>query len=239
MLSQEDNELITNTNRGTPMGEVFRRFWIPVLMSEELPGPDCTPVRVQILGETLTAFRDTLGRIGLIDANSPHRGAPTFFGRNEDCGLRCLYHGWKYDVDGNCVDMPNIPQEEAESYRRRIHILSYPCFEGGNLVWAYMGPPDRKPPVPEFEWLNLPKDHIYVSKFQIDCNYLQAMEGDFDDSHAIFLHSTLNLTSDRPRGNPAPRIPPGRQLSDLGAFGWKESDSGFFFTTVRPPRNGR
>ena len=109
MLSVEDNELITNTDRGTPMGELFRRYWIPALLSEELPGADCNPVRVRMLGEDLVAFRDSKGRPGVIDAYCPHRGAPMFFGRNEEEGIRCLYHGWKFDVNGDCLEMPNIP----------------------------------------------------------------------------------------------------------------------------------
>jgi phenylpropionate dioxygenase-like ring-hydroxylating dioxygenase large terminal subunit len=112
MLSKEDNELITNTNPGTPMGELFRRFWLPVALAEELGGPDCVPVRVRVMGEDMVAFRDTHGRVGLLDAYCPHRGAPLFFGRNEECGLRCVYHGWKFDVHGQCVDLPNAPEDQ-------------------------------------------------------------------------------------------------------------------------------
>src|SRR5918998_6120570 len=135
MLSKEDNELATNTNRGTPMGELFRRFWLPVALSSELPGPDCTPLRVRILGEDLIAFRDTDGRVGLVDAYCPHRGAPMFFGRNEENGLRCVYHGWKFDVDGECVDMPNEPAES--NFKTKIRTTAYPCREFGGLIWAY------------------------------------------------------------------------------------------------------
>ena len=190
MLSKEDNELVTNTNPGTPMGELFRRFWLPVALAEELPGIDCVPVRVKILGEDLIAFRDTDGRVGLVDAYCPHRGAPLFFGRNEENGLRCVYHGWKYDVDGVCVDLPNAP--EGETFKDKIQIKSYPCVEAGDLIWAFMGPAEKKPPMPGFEWLQLPKSHRYVTKFIESCNYLQAMEGDYDPSHARFLHSNLD-----------------------------------------------
>jgi phenylpropionate dioxygenase-like ring-hydroxylating dioxygenase large terminal subunit len=190
MLSKEDNELITNTDPGTPTGELFRRFWLPVALAEELGGPDGVPVRVRVLGEDLVAFRDTHGRVGLVDAYCPHRGAPLFFGRNEECGLRCVYHGWKFAVDGTCVDLPNAP--EGETFKEKIKLTSYPCVEAGDLLWAYMGPPDQQPPFPEFEWTKLPKAHRYVSKFRLECNYLQAMEGDYDPSHARFLHSTLS-----------------------------------------------
>ena len=189
MLAKEDNELITNTNRGTPMGELFRRFWLPVALSEELPGPDCMPVRVRVLGEDLIAFRDTDGKVGLVDAYCPHRGAPMFFGRNEEDGLRCVYHGWKFDVTGDCVDLPNAP--EGDTYKDKVKIKSYPCEDQGDLIWAYMGPAEKQPPFPEFEWTKLPKSHRYVTKFVEQCNYLQAMEGDYDPSHARFLHSTL------------------------------------------------
>jgi nitrite reductase/ring-hydroxylating ferredoxin subunit len=190
VLSQEDNALITNTDRGTPMGDVFRRFWLPVMLAEELPTPDCQPVRVKILNEDLIGFRGTDGRVGLVDAYCPHRGAPLFFGRNEEDGLRCVYHGWKFDVDGNCVDLPSAP--EGETYREKIEIISYPCVEAGDLIWTYMGPREKQPPFPAFDWLALPQANRYVRKFKLECNYLQAMEGDYDPSHGRFLHSTLS-----------------------------------------------
>jgi phthalate 4,5-dioxygenase oxygenase subunit len=189
LLSATDNETVTNTNRGTPMGDLFRRFWLPVALSSELPGPDCIPLRVKVLGEDLIAFRASNGRVGLMDAYCPHRGAPMFFGRNEENGLRCVYHGWKFDVDGNCVDLPNAP--EGETFKNKIEAKAYPCEDKGDLIWAYMGPKDKKPPFPEFEWTNLTADCRYVSKFRLECNYLQAMEGDYDPSHGRFLHSTL------------------------------------------------
>jgi phthalate 4,5-dioxygenase oxygenase subunit len=190
MLSMEDHDMIVNTNRGTPMGELFRRFWLPVALSEELPGPDSVPLRVKVLGEDLIAFRDTDGRVGLVDAYCPHRGAPMFFGRNEENGLRCVYHGWKFDADGECVDLPNAP--EGDTFRHKIHIKSYPCEDKGDLIWAYMGPAEKKPAFPDFEWTKLPKSHRYVTKFIEQCNYLQAMEGDYDPSHARFLHSVMD-----------------------------------------------
>jgi len=189
MLSPQENELVTNTDRGTPMGELFRRFWLPVALSEEVAGPDCTPVRVQVLGEKLIAFRDSDGRVGLFDAFCPHRGAPLFFGRNEESGLRCVYHGWKFDVSGACVDLPSAA--EGDTFKDKIKVKAYPCVEVAGMVFAYMGPADKRPPFPEFEWAGLPAGHTHVSKFRLECNYLQAMEGDYDPSHASFLHSTL------------------------------------------------
>ena len=195
MLSKEDNELVTNTDPGTPMGELFRRFWIPVALSDELPGPDCIPVKLKILNEDLIAFRDSSGQVGLVDAFCPHRGAPMYFARNEECGIRCVYHGWKFDVGGNCVDLPNTP--EGDTYKNKVRITAYPCQEAGGMVFAYMGPRDRRPPFPAFDFAEVPPANIYVTKFQLECNWLQATEGDFDPSHAVFLHSTLdnNLTN--------------------------------------------
>jgi phenylpropionate dioxygenase-like ring-hydroxylating dioxygenase large terminal subunit len=212
MLSKEDNELVTNTNPGTPMGELFRRFWLPVALSEELPGPDCVPLRVRVLGENLVAIRDSNGRPGVFDAFCPHRGAPLFFGRNEEAGLRCVYHGWKFDVDGNCVDLPNAV--EGATFKDKVKIKCYPSVEAGDLIWAYMGPAEKKPPFPEFEWTKLPKTHRYVTKFVENCNYLQAMEGDYDPSHARFLHSILGSSGADP--SQAYRTPTARA--------WQSSD---------------
>jgi nitrite reductase/ring-hydroxylating ferredoxin subunit len=190
MLTVQDHDIVTNTNKGTPLGELFRRFWLPVALSQELPGPDCAPMRVKVMGEDLIAFRDSEGRPGLVDAYCPHRGAPIFFGRNEENGIRCVYHGWKFDVTGACVDLPNAP--EGETFKNKVQITAYPCEDKGDLIWAYMGPAEKKPPFPDFEWTKLPRSHRYVTKFIEQCNYLQAMEGDYDPSHGRFLHSVLD-----------------------------------------------
>src|SRR5438270_27124 len=137
MLSREDNELLTRIGPGTPMDNVMRRYWMPPLLVTDLPEPDCPPVRVKLLGEELVAFRDSNGRIGLLDEFCPHRLTSLFLGRNEECGLRCVYHGWKFDVEGNCVDMPNEPADSR--FREKIHLQSYPAEEYGGIVWAYMG----------------------------------------------------------------------------------------------------
>ncbi len=214
MLNKEDNELITNIEEGTPMGETFRRFWLPVMLASELPVPDCEPVRIKILAEDLIAFRDTEGRVGLVDAYCPHRGAPMFYGRNEENGLRCVYHGWKFDTEGVCVDLPSAP--EGDTYKDKIKIKRYPCVEAGDLIWAYMGPADKQPPFPRFEWLDLPQSHRYVRKFKLECNYLQAMEGDYDPSHALFLHSTIEDASIPHALNPTALNGLSRQLGRVG-----------------------
>src|ERR671931_185343 len=140
MLSRADNELLTRVGPGTPMGNLLRRFWLPALLSSELSQPDSDPVRVRLLGEDLIAFRDTSGRVGLLAHNCPHRGASLFFSRNEENGLRCVYHGWKFDVEGNCIDMPNEPAES--NFKTKIRTTAYPCREQGGIIWAYMGPPE-------------------------------------------------------------------------------------------------
>ena len=191
MLSAEDNELITRIGPGTAMGDLYRRFWLPVLLAEELPAPDCAPVRLQVLGERLIAFKDSAGRVGVLDQRCPHRQANLFWGRNEEGGLRCAYHGWKYNVEGDCVDLPNAP--EGSVFKEKIHAFAaYRAVERGGFVWTYMGPPDRTPEFPDFELNSVPESHRYISKIFIRGNYLQSMEGDIDSSHVSFLHSRVD-----------------------------------------------
>ena len=150
MLSREDSELLTRVGPGTPMGELMRHFWIPAALSEELPERDGAPLRVRLLSENLVAYRDSTGSVGLVAENCPHRGASLFFGRNEEEGLRCVYHGWKFDTSGACVDMPNEPPES--NFKHKVKVTSYPCEERGGVIWTYMGPRDFKPELPDLEW---------------------------------------------------------------------------------------
>ena len=186
MLSREDNERITRTGAGTPMGETFRRYWVPAALSTELPAPDGAPLRVRLLGEDLVAFRDTGGEVGLVSAFCPHRRAPMFFGRNEEHGLRCVYHGWKFDRAGACVDMPSEPPDLL--FKTKVTIASYPTWEGGGMLWTYMGPPAEQPPPPDYELVRVPPSHRFVSKTLQRCNYLQGLEGGLDSSHATIMH---------------------------------------------------
>jgi phenylpropionate dioxygenase-like ring-hydroxylating dioxygenase large terminal subunit len=187
MLSAERNTLMTRTGPDTPMGRLFRRSWIPALLASELPESDCVPLRVKLLSERLLAWRDSQGRYALIDEFCAHRGVSLWFGRNEENGLRCPYHGWKYDHTGQCIEVPSEPEESG--YCNRIKLKSYPLVESGGILWAYMGPPELEPPPPAFEWTELPASHSYFSKRWQECNYLQAMEGGMDSSHVSFLHS--------------------------------------------------
>ncbi len=172
MLAQEENELITDTNPGTPMGEVFRRFWLPVALAEEVSGIDSIPARLLVMGEELIAFRDADGRVGLVDAFCPHRGAPLFFGRNEESGLRCVYHGWKFDVDGVCTDLPSGP--EGDTYKDKVQIKHYPVVEAGDLIWAYMGPRENQPPSRNGNGLTSPESSLcneVASRMQLPPGY--------------------------------------------------------------------
>jgi phthalate 4,5-dioxygenase oxygenase subunit len=213
MLSNENNEILTRVGPGTPMGEVFRRYWLPVLLSSELIS-DGAPVRVQLLGEKLVAFRDSGGGVGLVDAYCPHRRAPLFFGRNEQGGLRCAYHGWKFAHSGECLDIPTEPKDSP--LRTRIRIKSYPVWEGAGMVWAYLGPPDAKPPLPDLELIRAPATHRFVSRTVQNCNYLQALEGGLDSSHATILHNItigdLSWLDDYDRTTPRLNV----ELKDYG-----------------------
>ena len=192
-LTQTQQQTLIETDRGTPMGELFRRYWIPAMLSWELPEPDSDPVQIRLLGEDLLGFRDTNGNLGLVQEFCPHRGVSLFYGRNEECGIRCSYHGWKFDVNGKCVDMPSEPDES--SFKDKVRLTSYRLIEQGGVLWAYMGPPDLEPPLPQLEWSLLPPANRYVSKRIQECNYLQALEGAIDSSHVSTLHR-FNLDDD-------------------------------------------
>ena len=196
MLSAADNQFLTESGPGTPMGTLLRRFWQPVLLIEELPDRDSDPKPVEILGEKLLAFRDTNGHVGLVDPVCPHRGASLFYGRNEDCGLRCSYHGWKFDVSGQCVDMPTSYPDVAA--KDKMQIKSYPTEEWGGMIWAYMGPAEKKPALPRMEWTLVPPSHLYVSKKWQECNWVQCAEGAVDTAHFSFAHISFDKQADEP-----------------------------------------
>ncbi|MFT4675208.1 MAG: phthalate 4,5-dioxygenase oxygenase subunit [Reinekea sp.] len=187
MLKKEQNELLTQTGPGTPMGELYRSYWIPALLATELPEPNCPPVRVKLLSERMVAFRDSDNKLGLIDEFCAHRGVSLWFGRNEEGGIRCPYHGWKYDVNGKCLDVPSELPESG--FCDKIKLKAYSLIEKGGIIWAYMGNPDTKPPLPEFEFANVRPEQSFVSKRLQETNWLQAMEGGIDSSHVSWLHS--------------------------------------------------
>jgi phthalate 4,5-dioxygenase oxygenase subunit len=174
------------------MGQMMREYWLPALESSDLE-TDGPPMKVKLLGEDLIAFRDSRGRVGMLANNCPHRGASLFFGRNEESGLRCVYHGWKFDVHGDCLDMPNEPPES--DFKDKVHAVAYPCQERNGIIWVYMGPRAQPPSLPEFEGNMVPQSHTYVLRALRECNWLQALEGDVDSSHISFLHSLFGSTA--------------------------------------------
>ena len=219
MLSATDNAYLNSSEPDTPMGNYLRCHWHPVALSEEVAKPDCAPIRLKIMGEDLLLFRDSKGKTGLIEPFCAHRGADLFFGRNEECGIRCIYHGWKYDIHGNCIDMPNVPKDAA--YHGKIKIKAYPTQEFADMVWAYMGPPDIQPfEVPQLEAGLVPPSHRYVTKRLVECNWTHSMEGALDTAHFSFLHmpapafrkdDSSNIAADESRirwlrNDPAPRF---------------------------------
>jgi phthalate 4,5-dioxygenase len=187
MLKPKVNEMLTQTGPGTPMGELFRRYWIPALMSSELPEDGCPQVRVKLLSERLIAFRDASGNYGLIDEFCAHRGVSLWFGKVEDGGLRCAYHGWKYDVTGQAVDVPSEP--DGSAFCEKVKLTGYPLVQVGDVLWTYMGPPELQPPLPEWEFATVPSEQTFTSKRWQESNWLQALEGGIDSSHVSWLHS--------------------------------------------------
>jgi phenylpropionate dioxygenase-like ring-hydroxylating dioxygenase large terminal subunit len=234
MLSEADNELLTRVAPGTPMGALFRRFWLPIMLQRELPGPDSDPIRVRLLGEDLVAFRDSQGQIGFLAAHCPHRGASLFFGRNEEAGLRCVYHGWKFDAHGNCLDMPNEPAES--DFKHKVKATAYPAAEHGGLIWIYMGPSHLHPELPQMEWTHVPDSHRWLGKTFIESNYVQSLEAGQDPSHSSFLHRWFTV-SDMPN----------KRNFDLSAYTkdgapqqWvQETDYGFIRGARRDRGDGR
>lgn len=224
MVSQEENQLLTRVGPGTPMGTMFRRYWIPGLLSEELPEPDGAPLRLLLLGERLVAFRDSDGNVGLLQEHCPHRAASLALARNEEGGLRCIYHGWKYDVAGRCVDMPTEPPESA--FKDRVQVRAYPTHEVAGAIWVYMGPPERVPSFPEFQWLKLPSAQYHAFKTVEECNYAQALEGGLDHAHAAILHRG------RPWGAIDPRRVVERELASRQYI--QPTNYGFRYVAVRP-----
>jgi len=186
MTTASESVELTRVGPGTVMGELMREYWIPALLSSEVARGGA-PVRLMLLGEKLIAFRDSAGRVGVMDHRCPHRGASLFLGRNEEGGVRCIYHGWKFDVTGRCLDMPNVPPQQ--DFKHKVSAKAYRAVERAGLIWVYMGARAAAPPLPAFEILDVPDDEVGAIFIQRHCNYLQALEGDIDTSHFGFLHA--------------------------------------------------
>jgi phthalate 4,5-dioxygenase len=231
MTSARDNEVLTRVGRGTPMGDLMRQYWIPACLSSELES-GAPPMRLLLLGEKLIAFRDSAGRVGIMDHRCPHRCASLFFGRNEEGGLRCVYHGWKFDADGSCVDMPNVPADQQ--FTKKVRAAAYKVAERGGLVWTYMGPRAEAPPLPEIEGLALPETERIVRCHQRECNWLQALEGDLDTSHFAFLHLG-GVEPDHVDANDMHRY---ALIDRAPDYHVKETDWGAMYAAYRPAQPG-
>jgi len=234
MITAEQNDLLTLVEGETPMGKIMRSHWLPACLSEEVAERDCKPVRVRLLGEDLVCFRDTEGRLGVIEEFCRHRGASLAFGRNEDCGLRCLYHGWKFDINGKAVDMPSEP-DHGKGLGDDAALKAYPVEESGGFVWIWMGSREEmvefEPPV----WAVAPLDKIAVVKMQTECNWAQVLEGSIDSAHSSTLHSSDMPAAEvdgakatktawpRPSNDKAPRIK------------FEKTDYGFRYAAIRTP----
>jgi phenylpropionate dioxygenase-like ring-hydroxylating dioxygenase large terminal subunit len=233
MLKTEINELLTRIGPGTPMGDLFRCYWLPALLAEELPENDCPPVRVKILSERLIAFRDSEGRYGLIDEFCAHRGTSLWFARVEEGGIRCAYHGWKYDVTGQCLEVPSEP--ENSNFCRKVKLTGYPLVRVGDILWTHLGDPRTRPELPEFEFVHVAPEQTYTSKRWQESNWLQALEGGIDSSHVSWLHSG-GLKSD-----PLFKGAKGNEynLNDLRPFfEVAEADGGLFIGARRNAEDG-
>ena len=171
------------------MGELMRQYWVPALPSAEFPSPDSPPKRMTLLGENLVMFRDSNGRVGCFKESCPHRGASMFFGRNEEAGLRCVYHGWKFDTTGTCVDMPSEREPAESNFKNKVRIRAYPCRDVNHMVWVYMGQRAEPPPFPQFEINTLPAENVAPPSIMMEeANWMQNLEGDLDSNHLDYLH---------------------------------------------------
>ena len=240
MLTQEENEMLCRVGPGTPMGTLLREYWMPLCLSTEVRA-DGPARRVRLLGEDLVAFRATDGDVGLFETNCPHRGAAMYFARNEECGLRCVYHGWKFNIAGECVDMPNEP--ETSVFKDKVRILSYPCLERNGLVWTYMGARRTPPPLPLFDWNSDPDNVPVMWRNYRACNWVQALEGDLDTSHVNFLHRVLDPSVN---GTSLGAALPGR-AADLGnliagdsqpRLDVRQAEYGLLYSSIRAVGDG-
>jgi len=232
MTTQAENEVLCRVGAGTPMGDLMRAYWIPALKSSELVA-DRDPVRFMLLGEKLIAFRDTQGRIGVMDHRCPHRCASLFFGRNEEGGIRCVYHGWKFDVEGNCLDMGNLPAHQ--DFKHKVHARAYKATERNGLVWVYMGDAAKVPELPLLEATLVPEQYMDIDFHMRECNWLQALEGDIDSSHVAWLHYGLLQKQDFEKDS----IRKYQVATRAPEFVIKETDAGVMYGVHRPAEDGK
>ena len=233
MLTAEQNELLCRVEGAAAMGQMMRRHWLPLCLSEEAAAADGAPVRARLLGEDLVVFRDTNGKLGVLGEHCPHRGASLAFGRNEECGLRCLYHGWKFDVEGNVIDMPSEAPGACE--RLKMKHLSYPVGEGGGFIWVWMGPADQLRAFEPPAWAPTPDTRTAIVKMHAACNWAQVLEGSIDSAHSSSLHST-NMPSAEVEGAMATDSTWLRPSTDKAPKMQFEATSyGFRYAAIRKP----
>ncbi len=230
MLSTKENEMMCRVGRGTPMGTAMRRYWTPALQSSDLPHPGGDPRRVVLLGDAYVAFRGEDGSIGLLDEGCCHRGVSLALGRVEGCGIRCIFHGWKFATDGQLLDAPNVVDEK---FRSRIRANSYPVREAGGLIWAYLGPKDLEPPFPHYPWFDVEQSHRINAYLVEQCNYVQVMEALWDSSHLNYLHQdglVRGQDSEVEFGQQTQTL----RLSAQPKIEVEDTDFGFHYVSIRP-----
>ena len=233
MLTREENELLTRVEGDAPMGQVFRRHWIPICLSEEVEETDGTPVHARVLGEDLVVFRDSEGRLGVLDERCPHRRASLVLGRNEEGGIRCLYHGWKLDVEGNVLEMPSEPQ--ASALCSKVKHTAYPCHEAGGMVWAYMGPRETMPAFERPAFSPTPNTNVSIVKVHVEANWAQVLEGAIDSAHSSSLHST-DMPPARVDGAKATgKVWPRPSTDKAPRLVLQQTDFGFRYAAIRRP----
>ncbi|HTI49130.1 MAG TPA: Rieske 2Fe-2S domain-containing protein [Casimicrobiaceae bacterium] len=233
MLTTEENELLCRVEGDAAMGRMMRRYWLPACMSEEVAERDGAPVRVRVLGEDLVAFRDTQGRLGVVGEHCPHRRASLALGRNEECGLRCLYHGWKVDVDGNVLDMPS--EHAGARFAAHVKHIAYPVREAGGFAWIYMGPRDTMPPFEPPAFAPTPGARVSIVKVQVDCNWAQILEGAIDSAHSSTLHSTDMPAADVDRAMAAGGVWPRPSTDKAPRLQVQRTRYGFRYAAIRRP----
>jgi nitrite reductase/ring-hydroxylating ferredoxin subunit len=241
MLGRDENNLVTQVGPGTPLGEMLRRYWLPVCTSAQIAEKDSAPLQVRLLGENFVAFRDTNGKVGVLDEMCMHRGASLALGRVEDCGIRCLYHGWKFGVDGTIQETPNHADPR---FRTRLKAPAYPVREEGGLIWTYLGPKDKEPPFQRHRFMDAAPENRCVIRINVNANYLQLWEGGADSSHVGILHSDVARPGwlDKTFVPTTDPLNPGAFVSDDNAprLEIEDTEFGWHYAAWRkmPPKDG-
>ena len=237
MLPKDKNELLTRVGPGTPMNALLRRYWMPALLSSDLE-PDGDPRRVTLLGEHYVAFRDSDGRVGIFDEHCCHRGSSLTLGRNEEGGLRCIFHGWKFAVDGTILETPNVADP---SYKARFKQPAYPVREAGDLIWVYLGPAELEPAFREYAYMRLPPSHRMIMRLNVDCNFLQVVEGGLDSSHVGILHRNMARSFEEKLDQLPDHMQYNRQklLTDMAPrLEVRDTEFGFHYAALRAANDG-